>query len=343
MEQKQSVINLLFQKRYAFQLLFWVMYAIFMVLFTQGYIEKKGWLFSLMPMSLYMLLMGILVYGHTLLLIPRFLERKKIVPYVSGLVIFMLFYTIAESVNQQFWNNKIYPGDNGTIPSYFIWNIFYAFCFVINSSLLYFTQKWSEQRQQVNDIQIIQLETELKYLRSQINPHFLFNGLNTIYGTIDIENQEARDIVVQFSDLLRYNLYEADTELVEIGKEAVFLENYVALQKARSNDNLTIILDLQIADQSLKIAPLIFVAFIENAFKYTTRKSIGNEILISLRQSGKRIAFKCSNAYAEQTKETKGIGLINVKRRLELIYKDRYELNVTLDKGIYTISLIIDL
>jgi two-component system, LytTR family, sensor kinase len=343
MEKNQSVLNSLFQKRYSFQLLFWVMYAVFLVLFTQSYIEKKGWLFSLMPLSLYMVLMGILVYGHTLLLIPRFLERKQLALYVSGLVILILFYTFAESVNQQFWNSIIYPGDNGSIPSYFIWNIFYAFCFILNSTLLYFTQKWSEQRQQVNNIQISQLETELKYLRSQINPHFLFNGLNTIYGIIDIENNKARDIVVQFSDLLRYNLYEADTELVEIGKEAVYLENYVALQKARSNDNLKIILEIQIADQSLKIAPLIFVAFIENAFKYTTRKLIVNEIFISLKQSGKRITFECRNPYTEQVKDTKGIGLVNVTRRLELIYREKYKLYVTKDKGIYTTSLIIDL
>jgi two-component system LytT family sensor kinase len=211
------------------------------------------------------------------------------------------------------------------------------------STLLYFTQKWSEQRQQVNNIQISQLETELKYLRSQINPHFLFNGLNTIYGTIDIENQEARDMVVQFSDLLRYNLYEADTELVEIGKEAIYLENYIALQKARSNDNLKIALEIQITDQSLKIAPLIFVAFVENAFKYTTRKSIVNEIFISLKQSGKSITFECRNPYTEQAMDTMGIGLANVTRRLELIYKDKYMLDVTKDKGIYSTCLIIDL
>lgn len=343
MKKNQSGVTLLFRKRYPFHLLFWVMYAVFMVLFTQGYIEKKGWLFSLMPLSLYMVLMVILVYGHTLLLIPRFLEKKRIALYVSGLIVLILFYTLAESINQQFWNRIIYPGNNGTIPSYFIWNIFYAFCFILNSTLLYFTQKWSEQKQQVNSIQISQLETELKYLRSQINPHFLFNGLNTIYGTIDIENQEARDMVVQFSDLLRYNLYEADTDKVEIGKEAIYIENYVALQKARSNNNLKITLEIQVADPSLKIAPLIFVAFIENAFKYTTRNLIRNEIFISLKQSGKRITFECRNTYAEQVKDTKGIGLINVTRRLELIYQNRYVLAVKKNNRMYETNLMIDL
>jgi len=343
MEINQSVLNFLFQKRYAFHLLFWVMYAVFMVLFSQGYIETKGWLFSMMPVSLYIVLMAILVYGHTFVLIPRFLEQKKIALYVIGLVLLVSFYTLAESVNQQFWNSIIYPKDTSTVPSYFVWNTFYAFCFILNSTLLYFTQKWSEQRQQVKNIQISQLQTELKYLRAQINPHFLFNGLNTIYGTIDIDNEEARNMVVQFSDLLRYNLYDADTDFVEIGKEAVYLENYIALQKARSNSNLKIELEIEISDKSLKIAPLIFVAFVENTFKYTTRNLPENNISIFLTQNGKRIIFECRNSYIEQANDTRGIGLVNVMRRLELLYKDQYTLEIKKENGIYETRLTIDL
>jgi sensor histidine kinase YesM len=343
MDKNQSVLNFLFQKRYAFHVLFWVMYAVFMVLFTGGYIEKRGWLFSLMPISLYIGLMAILVYGHTLILIPRLLERKKILLYITCLALLILSYTVAECVNQRFWSSIVYPKNNETIASNFIWNFFYAFCFILNSTLLYFTQRWSDQRQQVNQIQISQLETELKYLRSQINPHFLFNGLNTIYGTIDIENEEARDMVVQFSDLLRYNIYEADTELIEIGKEAIYLENYVALQKARSNDNLSVKLYIGITDKSLKIAPLIFVAFIENAFKYASRDLPVNEISIALKQNDNRIIFECDNSFVKQSDNKKGIGLMNVTRRLELIYKDKYSLEVKSNNGIYTIKLIIDL
>jgi len=342
MEINQSALNFLFQKRYASHLLFWVMYAVFMVLFTQGYIEERGWLFSLMPLFIYVVLMAILIYGHTLVLIPRLLERKRVRLYIAGLVFLILLYTLAESVNQYFWNRLIYPDYKDSIAAHFVWNIFYAFCFILNSTLLYFTQKWSEQQQQVKNIQINQLQTELKCLRAQVNPHFLFNGLNTIYGTIDIGNQEAREMVVRFSDLLRYNLYDADIDWVEIGKEALYLENYVALQRARSNDSLKISLEIEIADPLLKIAPLIFVVFVENAFKYTTRHLIENNIAISLQQDGKKIIFECRNFYAEGSGDTTGIGLANVTRRLELIYRDRYILNVNKENGIYEITLIID-
>jgi sensor histidine kinase YesM len=206
--------------------------------------------------------------------------------------------------------------------------------------MLYYTQKWTEQRQQVKNIQINQLETELKYLRSQVNPHFLFNGLNTIYGNIDIKDQRARDILLQFADLLRYNLYEADVDLVELEKETIYLQNYVALQRARSNENLVIDLVIQIQNKDLKIAPLLFIPFIENAFKFSTRDdNRTNFIEISLKQSGNRIVFTCSNNYEDTTQDTGGIGLSNVKRRLELLYKDRYTLEIQKDVTNYSVNL----
>jgi LytS/YehU family sensor histidine kinase len=206
--------------------------------------------------------------------------------------------------------------------------------------MLFYTQKWAEHRQQLKNIEINQLQTELKYLRAQVNPHFLFNGLNTIYGNIDIAYQPARDILVQFSDLLRYNLYEADTDWVELEKETIYLQNYVALQRARSDQNLQIELEINIEDNAVKIAPLIFIAFVENAFKYSGRdESTINSIRIHLQQSGKRIIFECSNSYEEGVPVTGGIGLNNVTRRLELLYKDRYELEVKKGPPVYYVRL----
>jgi LytS/YehU family sensor histidine kinase len=227
-----------------------------------------------------------------------------------------------------------------TLQSYFLWNFLYAVWFLIISSLLYYTKKWAEQRQEVKNIQINQLETELKYLRSQVNPHFLFNGLNTIYGSIDKQNQQARDILLQFADLLRYNLYEADVDWVELEKETLYLQNYVALQRARSDSNLQITLDISVADKTVKIAPLIFLAFVENAFKFSTRDdNRSNNIQIRLLQSGNRIEFICSNSYDEQEPATGGIGLSNVARRLELLYRDHYTLDIKQEQSVFTVHL----
>jgi len=315
----------------------------FILLFMQRYIEKKGLLFSMMPFFLNLILMAVLIYGHTLILIPRFLEKSRVTIYIFGITSLALIYALSESFRQQYWNALAWPKEITSISTYFKWNVVYSLWYLLVSTLLYYTQKWSEQRQQVKNIQINQLQTELKYLRAQVNPHFLFNGLNTIYGTIDINNQQARDMVVQFSDLLRYNLYEADVDFVELEKEAVYLENYVAMQKARSDNNLKIKLEIKISDKSLKIAPLIFVAFVENTFKYSTRDLIINNIYISLNQTGNIIVFECQNSYEEQVNDLRGIGLINVTRRLELLYKGHYTLDVKKENGIYETRLTINL
>jgi two-component system LytT family sensor kinase len=333
-------LRIIFQRRYLFHLLFWLMYSLFMILEMQGYIKQKSWLFSLRPLFLHLGLMALLVYGHTLILIPLLLEKKKTVLYISGIILLMVGYTLVRSKSQQYWDGVVWPQDLMTLQSYFEWNFFYALWFILISSMLFFTQKWSEQKQEVKNIQISQLQTELKYLRAQVNPHFLFNGLNTIYGYIDIENQQARDMLVQFSDLLRYNLYEADVDMIELEQETIYLQNYVALQKARSNDNMRIGLEISIEDPGVKIVPLIFMAFVENAFKYSTREdNRDNSIKISLRQSGKLILFECANSYEENLAVAGGIGLNNAMRRLELLYKDRYTLTIKKEEKIYYVAL----
>jgi two-component system, LytTR family, sensor kinase len=335
--------RILFQRRYLFHLLFWVMYAVFTILEMQGYSMKRGFTFSLQPLLIYFTLMALLVYGNTLLLIPLLLEKKKVLIYISGIIFFVILYTYFRSLNQQYWDAIIWPEDIMSIQSYYKWNFLYAIWFLIISSMLFFTQKWSEQQQKVKNIEISQLKTELKYLRSQLNPHFLFNGLNTIYGNIDIRDEKARDILVQFSDLLRYSLYEADVDWVILEKEAVYLQNYVALQKARSNTNLLIELDIGIEDPTIKVAPLIFIVFVENAFKFSSREdNIANYIKIALRQSGSRIVFDCSNSYEDPGQVVGGIGLNNVTRRLELLYKDRHELTIKKEQGVYSVQLIIN-
>lgn len=330
----------IFKRKYLFHLLVWIMLAAFMITEMNYYIKQKGWLFVLGPMSASLSLMAILVYTNTLLLIPHLLQKKRIVIYIFGILSIVILYSYSRSVAQQYWDGVVWPEDRMKVTDYIHVNFIYSWWLVLVSSMLYYTQKWTEQRQQVKNIQINQLQTELKYLRSQVNPHFLFNGLNTIYGNIDIKDQRARDILLQFADLLRYNLYEADVDLVELDKETIYLQNYVSLQRARSNENLVIDLVIEIQNKELKIAPLLFIPFIENAFKFSTRDdNRTNYIAISLKQSGNRIVFTCTNNYEDTTQDSGGIGLSNVKRRLELLYKDRYTLEIQKDETNYSVNL----
>lgn len=293
----------------------------------------------------HLFLFGALVFTNRSFLIPNLLEKKFFSAYAFALIGLIFLY--ATSMNH--YNNLLHGTlfhDELTQTSGGYWdNLVYGTCCTVITSMLYVTQKWAEQQEQVKNSQINQLQTELKYLRLQINPHFLFNGLNTVYGSIDIGNSLARNMLVQFSDLLRYNLYEADVDQIAIEKEIKHLRNYVALQKARSNDNMEVAMDISYADGNVKVAPLIFMAFVENAFKYVSRDDkVINRIMISLKQlpiaigTGK-IEFVCENTYDESESSEGGIGLTNATRRLELLYKDRYQLTIKNADKVFRVEL----
>jgi LytS/YehU family sensor histidine kinase len=304
---------------------------------------KDGdWLEFLPTMLVALAGMVLVIYTNILVLIPYLFEKKRYVLYVICAILVILLHTLLRSLYIEHLYKKLWGEDAGTTGVYWM-SFVYGIWFTVVSSMLYITQRWYSHRQQVKNIQINQLQTELKYLRAQVNPHFMFNGLNTIYGYIDINNQQARNILLQFADLLRYNLYEADVDWVDLEKETQYLQNYVALQKARSESNLQTDLDINIDDRSIKVAPLIFIVFVENAFKYSTRDNKVNTIKISLQQKGMQIVFECSNSYEDVPQESGGIGLNNVKRRLELLYKDRYTLTIIKDQGIYFVQLILSI
>jgi two-component system, LytTR family, sensor kinase len=336
----------MFFRRYKFHLLFFLAYIGALV------IEKPVYLGStvvdcfsyLLTVILHFSFFAGLILTNKSLLIPYLLEKKRFGFYVTGLVGLVLLYTVLVGHYNYLLHRTLLHDEPIGTSSGFWDNFVYALCCTVIAAMLYITQKWSEQEERVKNIQINQLQTELKYLRSQINPHFLFNGLNAVYGSIEMSNSQARDMMVQFSDLLRYNLYDADVEMIALEKEVKYLENYVALQKARSNDNMGVHLDVSYKNGNVKIAPLIFMAFVENAFKYASRDdNMNNRILISLKEQNGQIHFTCENSYDESEKLSGGIGLNNASRRLELLYKDRYKLDIKKENNIYHVDLTLSL
>jgi two-component system, LytTR family, sensor kinase len=336
----------MFFRRYKFHFLFFLAYIGALVIEKPVYLGNSvADCFSyLLTIFVHFSIFAGLILTNKSVLIPYLLERKRFSLYVAGLISLVLVYSsFAGHYNRLIHRSLLHDAPIGTSSGFWD-NFVYALCCTVIAAMLYITQKWSEQEEQVKNIQINQLQTELKYLRSQINPHFLFNGLNTVYGSIEMSNSQARDMMVQFSDLLRYNLYEADVDMIALQKEIKYLENYVALQKARSNDNVEVSLDVSYKNGSVKIAPLIFMAFIENAFKYASRDDrLNNRIVIHLKEENGKIHFTCENSYDEAEISSGGIGLINAARRLELLYKDRYKLDIKKEQNIYRVDLILSL
>lgn len=292
----------------------------------------------------HLFLFGSLIFINNSFLIPNLLDKKFFGAYAFALIGLIFLYATSMNHYNSFLHETVFNDEMTQTDSGFWDNLIYGTCCTVITSMLYVTRKWAEQQEQVKNSQINQLQTELKYLRLQINPHFLFNGLNTVYGSIDMGNSLARNMLVQFSDLLRYNLYEADVDMIAIEKEIKHLRNYVALQKARSNDNMQVTLDIHYADGSVKVAPLIFMAFVENAFKYASRDDQAvNRILISLKQQPGKIDFVCENTYDDGESSEGGIGLTNATRRLELLYKDRYRLDIKNENNVYHVELTLTL
>jgi len=329
-------------KKHTYYLLFFIGYIGALIIEKPSYTGNsiKDCLTYTLTILVHFSIFTLLIIANNAFVKPNLLERKRFGLYVSGLLILISLYTFFMGHYNQFIHSVLFHDNSAVTGSGFWDNFVYGLCCTVIASMLYLTQKWSEQQDQVKNIQINQLQTELKYLRSQINPHFLFNGLNTVYGSIDINNNQARDMMVQFSDLLRYNLYEADVDMIELEKEIKYLQDYVSLQKARSNDNIKVTLKVNYENGRAKIAPLIFMAFVENAFKYASRSDQSNNtISIGLNEKAGRIDFVCDNSFDETETEAGGIGLNNAARRLELLYKDRYTLDIEKENNIFKVHL----
>ena len=168
--------------------------------------------------------------------------------------------------------------------------------------------------------------SELELLKHQINPHFLFNALNTIYYKIDRSNSPAREILQQFSQMLRYQLYDCDKPFVEVEKELLFIQHYIELQQQRLNDNYTVRCEGFEEVKGGMLAPFLLMPLVENCFKHVSRHpEKANTITIRCSLEETRLVFYTCNSIAAGTVEGTGIGLINIKRRLELLYPGRHE------------------
>ena len=201
-------------------------------------------------------------------------------------------------------------------------------------------------RQQLKEEKAKNTEAELAWLKNQINPHFLFNTLNNISSLVQIDADKAQDAIAQLSDLLRYAMYETNKNTVPLQGEIEFMRNYVELMKLRCSEKTVVNCQLSIANSPLTIAPLLFISLIENAFKHGISSNRDSRIDITLTADGQQLIFDCENTNFPKNdtdRSGSGIGLENTRRRLDLIYKNRYTWEQTLEDNIYKVKITIQL
>ena len=188
------------------------------------------------------------------------------------------------------------------------------------------------------------LEQQLEYLRYQINPHFFMNTLNNIHALVDIDPEQAKDTILELSKMMRFVLYEGNKKDVPISREFDFIRHYVALMQLRYTEKVKITLDMPQESPDRQIPPLILITFIENAFKHGISYQRESFIDINVAVEGEKLRFKCSNSKADQANEEKGgVGLDNVRKRLNLLYDNNYTLAINDTPDIYQVELVIPL
>ncbi|MEO9891430.1 histidine kinase [Aurantibacter sp.] len=188
-------------------------------------------------------------------------------------------------------------------------------------------------------------KNEIQHLQSQVNPHFFFNMLNNIYGTIDKDAELAKQIVLKLSDLMRYSIYEGCKENVLLKDEVAFLKKYIYLHSIRYQKAIDVNVDVEIENDKLEIMPLLLIILVENAFKHGVEKLRENAYIhLYLKAIDKEIHFELENNFDEtEVFEGNGIGISNLRRRLDLVYPDNYKLSIDKSISTYRATLNINL
>ncbi|SDX48270.1 GHKL domain-containing protein [Hydrobacter penzbergensis] len=299
------------------------------------------------------------VYFNLYYLMPKFLETGKYVQYIL-LVVFTII-CVAAFIVTGYYASALFSGQ--TVKDlYGIEPGNYMYFFQLNTlpsstasmtlaMSVKLTKNWIQSKKRQQLLEKEKLETELKFLKSQFNPHFLFNSINSIFVLIHKNPDIASESLAKFSDLLRYQLYECNEPHITLGQEIIYIENFIELERLRQECNLRLDLSIDKSNPlNLCIAPFILMPFIENAFKHVSkRKGQTNWICIGLHLDENQLLFHISNSVSYQHKVSKellhygGIGLKNVQRRLDLLYPQKHILEIKSSDSLFEVSLRLEL
>jgi sensor histidine kinase YesM len=285
------------------------------------------------------------VYVNLKILIPQFLARKKYILYfVLGVVNLLLF----SDLNIWLFNYFV----DFILPNYYFISYYeledilkFHLSFLVLTTLIKLSKAWfsmQETEKRFMELEREKIISELETLKLQIKPHFLFNSLNNIHSLSRKSSPKTSESIVILSDMLRYVLYETQADFVKLSDEIKFLNNFVELQSLRIDERSEIKLQVDLKNDKLKIAPLILLPFFENSFKHGLKGDTGNTYAkFEIKSIGNELSFSAKNNKGESKddKDTHGIGLANVIRRLDILYPQKYQLDISNEAEMFIINL----
>ena len=297
----------------------------------------------------YFVVFEAIIYTNIYLLVPRFLLRNRLLPYLLAVLSVIFVCLTLVIVGQGLLYTVVVPSQR-EMGTFGMWmNAFsgvFTFGFVTaGTSAILLCRHWIRYSQRIDELQSMTLQSELKYLRNQINPHFLFNMLNNANVLIRKNPVEASEVLFKLEDLLRYQINDSSSESVSLLSDIRFLNDYLNLEKIR-RDKFTYALVTVGEIDSVRLPSLLFIPFVENAVKHNFDSENPSYVHLSFKVHNKQLEFRCENPKSLVTNGHSGvggIGLANIRRRLELLYPGRHRLEICDTEHTFTVNLYLEL
>lgn len=346
---RNSFRNTSYRTPIKYHFIFWISYFLLNILRWGSYFNDY-W-YSLKSNLVEFPLHIIIVYFNLYYLFPHFILKKKYFKFLFYFILsLLLLYVVRTGFNYLLVTKNIWPEAEGVQQAFTFNHILavvigevYVIGFVSTIKLIL---DWMFEKERVKELEEIQLQTELQFLKAQIQPHFFFNTLNNLYALTLEKSKQAPEVVLKLSEIMEYILYDAKESKIRLIKEINYIQNYIDLEKLRFGDRVNVQINLQGDIEGQNVPPLLFLPFIENCFKHGTvdNNKLNINIEFEVTESN-LLKFSVINNYnlCTQNKKNHGIGNQNVLRRLELMYRDKFILNTRTEKQNYIVELSIQL
>ena len=340
----------LLERLYKYGVIWLVLFIIFFSVHSNG-----NYLFRAISSLCFVGMVVLLVNFINKLLINRLLKEGRVVFFILLSIIIIPVWaaasTLVDSCVIHFIDGKsfseilVFPLTLVIFMVRLVWLIaIYAV-----TVIFFYQRKENEERIIADRLKSEKLDMELRYLKSQINPHFLFNALNNIYSMVYTHDDNAADGVLKLSEMLRYVLVDCQADMIPLSKEIKYIENFIDFQMMRMGGHRDVYLDKKVDQEDFMIAPMLLQPVIENCFKYSRLETHPDGYVhVSIRQTGRGFCFEAENTLAtnahpvttrEEKEKKSGIGLKNLQQRLMLHYGENYSFDIEQDNGIYKVKI----
>src|SRR5687767_3408477 len=332
------------RKQWVLHVVFWVMVFVMMLLAgpdnntTTLEVVRK-----FINLAFYMLV----VYINLGYLIPKYLSQKNFMTYCLLLLVMVAVFTPIKVLLLYITYDEVDPREFLVMNQQYIFLL--LFLIAGSSTVVKIISDWQKHQRDRKELETQRMQSEIRFLKSQINPHFLFNTLNSLYALTLKKSDKAPEIVIKLSEMMRYMLYECNERRVPLYKEVNYIQNYLDLERLRQSGQADIQFSVEgkVMDQS--IAPLIFIPFLENSFKHGLNHQLGDGYVhVMMKVLENKLLLRIVNskplqAPVQAEKTSGGIGLVNVKRRLNLLYPNQYKLDIKDSDKEHIVELSLDL